>query len=113
MVTENGQAELESQVIEFLARHWQVPTDTLKAHTRLVHDLGIAGDDAVELMEAYVERFSVDCQGLIFENYFPCEGFDLIGIVISLFRRPKRLKPITVSMLIESARAGRWLDRNP
>ena len=112
-MTGNCQPELERQVLEFLAHQWRVPIATLTPHTSLVDDLGIGGDDAVELMEAYVERFSIDCQGFNFDDYFPCEGFDLIGIIISLFRPTKHLKPITVSMLIDSAHAGRWLDQKP
>ena len=59
-----------------------------------------------EVMADYFSRFQVDRAGFDFLKYWPYER----GIIAVLFRRkPKAPEPLTVHMLTESARAGRWL----
>lgn len=66
------------------------------------------GDD---IMKDYFERFNVDDTDFEFFKYWPPSK----GLIPN-FLRPKDLKvesrraePLTISMLIESAKAGRWL----
>ncbi|QCA05674.1 DUF1493 family protein [Pantoea vagans] len=64
-----------------------------------------------EIMNDYFERFSVDSSEFDFLAYWPYEkGF------LPNFLRPKSQKlpdvepkPLTIHMLVESAKAGRWL----
>ncbi len=71
--------------------------------SRLVEDLRIDGDDLADLMHSYFERLSVDQTGFNADRYIPDEGF-------SLFGRERKTQPITVSMLVEGVRSGRWPD---
>lgn len=64
-----------------------------------------------EIMQDYFQRFDVDNRGFDFLTYWPYEkGF------LPNFLRPKSQrildqapKQLTLQMLIESAKAGRWL----
>ncbi len=71
-------------------------------------------EDGFEIMEEYFERFQVDKSEFDFMKYWPEE----VGITSALFSlllpKSKRKKtqepePLTINMLIESAKAGRWL----
>ncbi|MBK4769860.1 MAG: DUF1493 family protein [Pantoea sp. Morm] len=64
-----------------------------------------------EIMQDYFQRFDVDNRGFDFLTYWPYEK----GLIPN-FLRPKSQrisdqapKPLTLQMLIESAKAGRWL----
>lgn len=64
-----------------------------------------------EIMQDYFQRFDVDNSGFDFLTYWPYEK----GLLPN-FLRPKSQrildqapKPLTLQMLIESAKAGRWL----
>lgn len=43
----------------------------------LLADLGIWGDDAIELLERYSKRFGVSLAEFPFTEHFPCEGDQL------------------------------------
>ncbi|VEI62283.1 DUF1493 family protein [Serratia rubidaea] len=64
-----------------------------------------------EIMQDYFERFKVDSRDFNFLTYWPYEK----GLWPN-FLRPKfqkvpdvEPKPLTIQMLVESARAGRWI----
>lgn len=69
-------------------------------------------EDIVGMIEAYAELFHVDCSSLNWHKYFPQVGIPFLPNFIL----PKSLKtdhskpaPLTVRMLVESAKTGRWL----
>ena len=65
----------------------------LTKETDLNRDFKMAPEDAAELLEKYAEQFSIDPGEIDFGRYFLREPY----------------KPLTVGMLIEAARVGRWL----
>ena len=67
----------------------------------LVEDLRIDGDDLADFMHSYFEQLSVDQTGFDADRYLPDEGF-------SLFGRARKTQPITVAMLVEGLRLGKW-----
>ena len=64
------------QVREFVQKNYWWEDDTT-LNTALEDDLGITGDDAVELLVQAEEKFGVDWQGLNFTQYFTSEGADM------------------------------------
>lgn len=60
--------------------------------TRLVQDLKIDGDDAYEFMEKFVSEFKIDYSEFNYTIYFSKEGFDLFGILVSVFKRKQKQK---------------------
>ncbi|MDF2233440.1 DUF1493 family protein [Albimonas sp. CAU 1670] len=76
-------------------------------------DLGVEGDDHVDLMQGYAERFGVSLDGYRWYFHHGEEGWNLGA----LFVRPPhaRLPRIEIDMelLRRSAEAGRWLVDYP
>lgn len=66
--------------------------------TDLNKDFRMAPEDAAELLETFADRFSVDPKEINFGRYFPADN-------------GKAEKPLTIQLLIDSARAGHWIDK--
>ncbi|MGN6234325.1 MAG: DUF1493 family protein [Trinickia sp.] len=79
--------------------------------SRLEDDLGLTGLDAVEFIDKWAETFHVQVSDLPYRRYFGPEGQQLLssflGLFSARFRRPA-LKPLTLGMLAEAMRRGRW-----
>lgn len=97
-------------VAGFVAEQLSVRLERLSPQTRLVQDLGVDGDDLVELMDAYFARFGVDPAGFQLKAYGGPEGFDLIGALNPFGKKEAPVKPLTLAMLTDAANAGRWPD---
>lgn len=67
----------------------------LTHETDLNEDFRMDPIDAYELLEKYVERFNIEPTDIKFEQYFPED-----------FRKPH--DPLTIQLLIDSAKAGYW-----
>ncbi|UNK27129.1 DUF1493 family protein [Serratia plymuthica] len=77
-----------------------------------VGEYPIDSEDADELLVAFAEKFHVDFKSMEWNDYFPRVGIPFIPNCLL----PKYLqtdhnnpKPLTIAMLIDSAKAGRWL----
>ncbi|CAI2529499.1 DUF1493 family protein [Serratia ficaria] len=105
---------LEEQVIALVRKHYGTvitgrPPKITPA-SDIDADIGMEWSEAEELMDAFFESFSVDKAGFNIKTYYPDPPMGTL--LKNLFRREKDLPeapPFTVNMLIESARAGRWL----
>lgn len=76
---------VEAQVIELVVKMTDVPPERVTLTTRLLDDLGIDGDDAVELFHGVHERFGTDLTHLYekWSEHFGPEGMPLsAGLVI-------------------------------
>jgi hypothetical protein len=78
----------------------------LTLETDLDTDLGIDALEVEDLMNDFFEKFKVDRGNFRIETYYPDEPFS--------WNPFKKFSPIpvpdfTIGMLIESAKAGRWL----
>jgi acyl carrier protein len=107
---------LDDRVIAFVADRTGCRATKLTLDTTLFGDLGVDGDDGVELLEAVGREFSVDMSDCHATRYFGPEGFvpwaPLYWLILA-FRKggPEqraRLQPIRISDLIRSAQLGRW-----
>lgn len=93
----------------------------LSSETRLVEDLRVDGDDALELIEKFAERYQVDLSGFDSRQYFEEEGMHwltvpalLLRLIIwpfrhYLFQQTASLSPLTLGMLTEIAQRKRWV----
>ncbi|AJY31266.1 hypothetical protein BTM_4748 [Burkholderia thailandensis 34] len=83
----------------------------LQPESRLEQDLGLTGLDAVEFIDKWAKTFQVAAQDFPYRRYFNPEGQQLLSSVLGLFskkfRRPE-LVPLTLEMLAEAMRRGRW-----
>lgn len=72
-----------SQVRQFVADYRREPLDRVQPETTLPYDLGIDGDEAVDLLLAFEEAFGVDLSGFRYYEHFGDEGIPLrIGLVL-------------------------------
>ena len=101
--------------------------EELMPETHLADDLGIAGDDGYELLEAFCEEFEIqNMEEIEPSKYFGTEGgpnpfeiyvflYDLVVFFYGLVFGRKKLKdtdssaPLYLRDLVKSAEAGRWI----
>ncbi|WP_306714372.1 DUF1493 family protein [Burkholderia dolosa] len=83
----------------------------LEPSSRLEQDLGVTGTDAVEYIDKWAETFGVQAEGFPYDRYFGPEGQELLTGLLALFsKRFRKLPrvPLTLGMLEEAMRLGRW-----
>ena len=71
-----------------------------------------ADEEAVEILDEYFSRFNVDRQNFSFKKYWPNEEvFMPLNFLRSKQNKWKWIEPepLTLKMLVESAKAGHWL----
>ncbi len=111
--------ELYARVKVFVAEFWSTSEEKLSPDTLLAKDLGIAGDDGYELLEAFCEAFEIQnmCE-VVPSEYFGTEGFNLYEIYVVfyywIFDRKKFDNygvdtSLTLRDLVKSAEAKRWI----
>jgi hypothetical protein len=86
--------------------------------TRMYHDLGLYGDSAIEDVGFLAARFCVDMSNFVFDDYFPPEFegrnwleaviFSSIPFLHRVLRRRKTYRPLTLRMIDEAMKVGRW-----
>jgi acyl carrier protein len=69
----------------------------------LQDDLGVYGDDAVDLIVAFSKKFKLDVSNFIAADYFKPEGLDILGF----FSKGIPRKNLTVGHLEKAVIAGR------
>ena len=111
--------ELYARVKTFVAEFWSTSEEKLKPGTLLADDLGIAGDDGYELLEAFCEEFGIQnmCE-IDAAEYFGTEGCNPFEIYVMLyywiFDKEKfdnygSDTSLTLRDLVKSAEAKRWI----
>ena len=87
------------------------PEGRLVRTTRLERDLGITGDDAVEFLEAFVEKFNLDMSDFDMTKYFSGEGFMLDFYSIFKYIKGEKIyrykKHMTIEYLANAIKAGK------
>lgn len=83
-------------VLRALARKTGLSVEDIRPESRLFHDLGLGGDDAAELLDAFERDFTVDMSEFDFSTYFPSEPN-----LFSIFVSPGPKKELTVQALIQ------------
>jgi acyl carrier protein len=107
--------DIEFQIKKLIADECGYEIDGLNPETRLLHDLGVDGDDGIELLKAFAKKLDVDMTDLDVTKHFgPEAGFNLIYYLFTYFFHRDELKfvPITVSDMVVSAEAKKWIAPN-
>jgi acyl carrier protein len=106
--------EMLEEVKSFVAEFWGEPENRLSAETSVNDDLGMDGDDGVEFMLAFGERFAVDLTAFPHDKYFgPEAGATPLSMVEGIIRRVttgrwSELALLTVRLLARAAEQRRW-----
>jgi acyl carrier protein len=62
--------EVSGKLKTFIIRETLVDDLPLTTYTKIEADLGITGDDAVELINSFGKEFNIDISGFDFSKYF-------------------------------------------
>ena len=104
--------DAEKQVINILVENFSIHQETISSDTDILKDLGLDGDDAVELFEVISKTLGVDFSGLEWEKHFGPEAsfnpFELLNP--SWWRWQGDRIPITVHDLAKSVMKKSWLN---
>jgi len=115
--------ELLAEILELVKQHTGAKTVT--AETLLYRDLGVTGDDAVALLDAFTTKYGVDLSAFVWGNFFDDEGGSAAMLEPALVLAASILSPtfavrwqaardaereISVAHLAKVARARVWID---
>ncbi len=78
----------------------------LSIETDLDSDLQLDDAEAEELMDNFFKKFSIKKESFNIKNYYPPQPFSLNPFKKAI---PTPVPDLTIGMLIEAAKAGRWL----
>jgi acyl carrier protein len=107
---------MNDRLIAFVSQQTGARTERLMPHTRLFHDLGLDGDDAVEFFAALEREFAVDLSGMEWNRHFGPEGGCALILPIALINMMARRRlhepmvPIMIADLADAVRMGQWPD---
>lgn len=108
---------MQSEVIAFISEFTGTDPSKITLETLVNDELGVDGDDGVDLLFEFCAKFNVDLSS-IDKLYFGPEGsnpFSAILIGLSalwrgLHGRPSRYLPLPVKQFVYSAEAGKWVN---
>lgn len=96
---------LYDRIVSFLKKETMVRNVNFNRYTQIERDLGVTGDDAAELIEAFAQEFRVDLTHFTFHDYFGPEGTD----VFCDFPDSKSRKKLNIADLEEAVKQHKLL----
>jgi hypothetical protein len=101
--------EIFERIKSFIIKITCIRDILLNRDTILQTEIGVKGDDAVELIEAFSEEFNVDVSNFYISKYFEGEGDTTISDFIDWIRGKEKepIKPLTLSDLEKAVIAGK------
>lgn len=96
-----------TKLYQFLACYTYEKYDDSTPNLSLSNDLGIYGDDASDLIEAFSAQFNVDVSGFMFDDYFETEGNIITRFLINLFSKRKPKTDLRINDLKAAIQSGR------
>lgn len=101
--------DLFSELQEFVVKKGGVDYDEVNRDAKIEEDLGIYGDDAIEFLKEYGEKFSVDISQFKAADYFSPEGDIILPALIRILtgKKKKKTKYLTIEHLQKGILAGK------
>jgi hypothetical protein len=103
--------DYEKEVIDYLMEKYPVRVSMFKPELKqitknwtLEDDYHLVPEDAEDLLIDVFEHFNIDYSNMNSDNYIEQERS-----IWNIFNKKVKIKPLTVEMIIESAKAGKWL----
>jgi hypothetical protein len=100
----------KSAVLAIVSRFTGKPPSSLDLEDRLLQDLGVDGDDAVEILIALSRDLNADMSALVVEKYFRPEPD-----ITTVFRSRAKVRaelaekiPVRIRDLVLAVDTGRW-----
>jgi acyl carrier protein len=101
--------EIFDKLKHFIVKETGVDDDEVIREAGIEEDLGIYGDDAMELLIAYGKYFNVDTGKFMAADYFSPEGDPILPAIIRIFtgKQERKTKILTIRHLEKGIHAGR------
>ncbi|MBW7983431.1 DUF1493 family protein [Enterobacillus tribolii] len=105
---------IEAEVIALVLKYYGAPLfggsyPTITLDTDLDTDLGLEAEDTEELLAELFTKYAIDDDAFDLETYYPAPSWrDMINYTLKR-KAPSIVPDLTIRMLVESAKAGRWL----
>ena len=88
-----------------------VRANKIALESRLEEDLGIVGDDLVELIDHLFSELNIKPNHFSYRDYASAEGLNLLGRTREKISGSHgSLGPLTVGMWVQACRAGQWVE---
>jgi acyl carrier protein len=100
-------SEVFDKLKAFIIKEAGVKENEVIPEAKLEADLGVYGDDAIDLLLAYSKVFNVDVSQFKAADYVGPEGDIVLMAIESLFGKEKDRKDITINDLQKGIIAGR------
>ena len=104
---------LKKQLIEFAASEFGVEVERITMDTDIYRGLGVDGDDVTDFMEAFSDKFKVNLDDFRWYHHGGPEGCNPFWFFIRPWWARKTYIPVTVRVLLEPVRSGRWVVEYP
>ena len=97
--------ETASEVVEMLAHERGLSPDKINPSSRLLQDLGMDGDDAVDFFTTLQERFGTDLSALQerWSDHFGPEGFSCWNVLVIM---PAAIMGVVAAAVLNLGAAG-------
>jgi acyl carrier protein len=101
--------EIFDRLKAFVIKQAAVEDEEVTREAGIEEDLGVYGDDAVDLLIAYGKTFNVDVTKFMAADYFSAEGDPILPAIIRFLtgKKKKKNKILTVGHLEKGIIAGR------
>lgn len=104
--------QFEEEVIGFIARSLDFPSNDLAMSTQLQRDLGINGSAGTQFIQSFAEQFKVDLRSFNTIDYFESNlgehpVSDFVKQLLGRGRQSQKL-PITIESLVQTAVKKTW-----
>jgi acyl carrier protein len=106
----NSMENILRDISVLINKHTGLKNTQFERSTRLYEDLKIDGDDAFELLKEFEKQYKIDMRDFKFNEYFSPEGIDVIGAIISWFKKRKKLKELTVGDIEQAIITGKFTN---
>lgn len=103
MTIQNG---LNRDLIDLLCKYVTKEENEIVIGDRLYQDLGLYGDDADEFFRDYRVKFKVNLSNINLSDYFPSERDPFLDFFLSLFKKKRKYKSLTVGSLMDAIDNG-------
>ncbi|WP_282605016.1 DUF1493 family protein [Pelagibius sp. Alg239-R121] len=104
----------EEALLELISEELAIKRDRLRDETTLCRELGVAGLDGAELLEAIGKRFGIDVSEVEWWRYFgPEVGYDPIRHLLAVLSSKNLTEDIVtlrISDLKRIVAAGKWIE---
>ena len=93
------------ELCEFICEHQGILPEKVTQDSRIVEDLGIAGEDGYELINDLMVQYDLDFSKFDFSIYFGSEGINPLDFFKLIFHRKNR-KVLTVKLLYQICKSS-------